>query len=452
MSSKKKGHLLICTYYFPPIGTPRSYRWVEFVKHLSSKNWDIDVLTIYSFPTHPNYDYTLLKDIPEGVRVFRTYPGFMHHLSSLLLRTTINKRNYNPATTLFESFTRKSGKLLFRLFESTLRPIFIPDETITWLPFALIKARKLIKENKYTLTISSGFPFTCHILGFYLKQLIRETPWITDYGDPWVHNPSFPLPKWRSYIDKEIESRIVRSSNKIIVTTDKTKEHYLKLYPFLKPEKIEVIPQGFSKKEFMEAKPETTERFRIVYTGIFYRDAEPFAFFKALNLIKNTCKELEVIIAGNIPNEIYKSYIEKSNLSEVVYFVGFVSKQRAISLQKGASVLLLLGHGGGLQIPGKTYEYIAAQRPILSIKMDENDIASTIIERLRRGISVKNDPKHISEAIAYLYSLWKKKEIERNFNLEQVDEFCWDKLADKLEETILEIIEHTNQPPSRQSI
>jgi glycosyltransferase involved in cell wall biosynthesis len=428
--------LLICAYYFPPIGTPRSYRWREFVKRLS-KNWEIDVLTIHTFNNHPNYDPTLLEDLPDKVRIFRTYPGIMHHFSSLFLSKAIGNKQSTPHESQ-NSLKQRAGKFLFKAFEKKLRAIFIPDEAITWLPFMLVKGRRLIEENRYDAIISSGFPFTCHIGGFFLKRLSCGKPWIADYGDPWAYNPTFLLPKWRSFIDKNIESKILKAVNKIIVTTDQTKEHYLGLYHFLKPEDINVITQGFSQEQLKWVSPETTDKFRIVYTGIFYKNREPFVFFDALSQIKGTCKDLEVIIAGNMPNDEYKRYAEDNGLSGVVGFVGFVPKQRAISLQKGASVLLLIGTGGGIQVPGKIYEYVAAKRPILSIKVDKSDIASTIVERLKRGISVENDPQKIGESINHLYKLWKEKHLESEFNLEDVDEFCWDRLAERLEETIIE--------------
>ncbi len=432
-----RGKLLICAYYFPPIGTPRSYRWREFVKHLSSKGWKIDVLTIYSFPNHPNYDPNLLEDMPNEVRIFRTYPGVMHHLSSLLLSKTSNGQQF-ASLDKRASFRQTVGKLLFKTFEKGLRAIFIPDEAIGWLPLALIKGKKLIKENSYDAIISSGFPFTCHIVGFFLKWFSGGKPWIADYGDPWVNNPSFHSPNWRSFIDERIESRLLKTVNMVIVTTDRTKEHYLNLYPFIKPEDIKVITQGFSHEAFNGASAEITDKFRIVYTGMFYKAGEPFVFFDALKYVKEIWKDLEVIIAGNMPNDKYRRYAENNGLSEIVHFIGFVPQKRALSLQKGASLLLLIGPSGGIQVPGKTYEYIAAQRPILSIKIDNYDIASTVVERLKRGISVENNLQKISESIIHLYNLWQNKRLEEEFNLKYIEEFCWDRLTEKLEETILE--------------
>jgi glycosyltransferase involved in cell wall biosynthesis len=429
-----KGRILLCAYYFPPIGTPRSYRWKEFVKQLSSKGWAIDVLTIRTSQNHPNYDRELLENIPDEVMIFRTYSGIMHHLSSLLMSKAMG---INKDATL-DSMRRKIGRLLFGFFENGLRYLFIPDEAVSWLPFALLKGYGLKKENSYDLIISSGFPFTCHILGFILKQFNRGVPWIADYGDPWVNNPLLPMPKWRSYTDEKIESKILKSANRLIVTTEKTKELYLNLYPFLGNEKIKVIPQGFSSEEFNEITPEPTHKFRIVHTGNLIKVNKPLILLDALKQLKQIWKDLELVIAANLVNDDYKRYIENNGLSDIVRFVGFVPHQRAISLQKGSSVLLLVGHRGGIQVPGKIYEYIAAQRPILSIKNDEADLASKIVEKLNRGITVQNNPQMIKDSLIHFYNLWKNKNLDRNFNLEYVDDYSWDRLGNKLHETLLE--------------
>lgn len=431
-----KGRILLCAYHFPPIGTPRSYRWKEFVKQLSSRGWEIDVLTIRASKNHPNYDPELLENIPDEVRIFRTYPGIMHHLSSFLL----SKTSRDSRSALFHSYRsmrQGMGRLLLNLYENGLRYLFIPDEAVTWLPFAFLKGFALNKQNRYELIISSGFPFSCHILGYILKQFNRHIPWIADYGDPWVNNPLIPMPQWRSYIDKKIESKILKSANRLIVTTEKTQELYLNLYPFLKNNNIEIISQGFSPKQYNEVSAETTTKFRIVHTGKFYKANEPITFFEALKQLKQLWKDLEIVIAANLVNDDCKSYVKNNGLSEIVRFSGFVPHQRAIALQKGASLLLLIGHGGGIQVPGKTYEYIAAQRPILGIRNDEADLAASLVEELKRGIVVQNNPKMIKDSLIHFHTIWKNKTLDRNFNLEYVDDYSWDTLANKLHETIL---------------
>ena len=434
-----KGKILLCSYYFPPIGTPRSYRWRELVKCLASKGWEIDVLTIRTTNKHPNYDPELLQNIPDKVRIFRTCPGIMHYLSSFLLSKT-SGASTNALFHSYESMRQRMGRFLFNIYENGLKYLFIPDEAVIWLPFALFKGYALKKECRYDFIISSGFPFTCHILGFILKQLNRGVSWIADYGDPWVNNPILPLPKWRSYTDKKIESRILKSATRIIVTTREAKKHYLSLYPFLSNENIKVISQGYSPEEYDEIPPEITDKFRIVHTGKFYQANEPNMFFDALSSLKQIWTDLEIVVTAELADDDRKGYIKNNGLSDIVRFIGYVPHQRAIALQKGAALLLLIGHRGGIQVPGKTYEYIAAQKPILAIRNDEADLASKIVEKYNRGLTVQNNPQTIKDSLIHFHNLWKNKKLESNFNLKYVDDYSWDRLSKKLDKLMSEMI------------
>ena len=148
--------------------------------------------------------------------------------------------------------------------------------------------------------------------------------------------------------------------------------------------------------------------------------------------------DLEIVMTGTMVDSEYKGYIKNNGLSEIVRFVGFVPHKTAIALQKGASLLLLMGHRDGVQVPGKLYEYVAAQRPILSIKYEEADLSSKIVEKLNRGITVQNNPQMIKNALIHFHKLWKNKDLDRSFNLKHVDDYSWDRLGNKLHEAILE--------------
>jgi hypothetical protein len=54
---------------------------------------------------------------------------------------------------------------------------------------------------------------------------------------------------------------------------------------------------------------------------------------------------------------------------------------------------------------------------------------------------IENDSRKVSESIVYLYNLWKNKRLNEEFNLDDVDEFSWDRSAEKLENTILEVMQ-----------
>ena len=60
--------VLIITYYWPPSGGAGVQRWLKFVKYLPEMGWEPVVYTPEN-PELPVEDYSLIKDIPEGLKL-----------------------------------------------------------------------------------------------------------------------------------------------------------------------------------------------------------------------------------------------------------------------------------------------------------------------------------------------------------------------------------------------
>jgi hypothetical protein len=63
--------VLIITYYWPPAGGPGVQRVLKFVKYLPQFGWDPVILTVEK-GNFPSIDNSLVKEIPEGVKVYKT--------------------------------------------------------------------------------------------------------------------------------------------------------------------------------------------------------------------------------------------------------------------------------------------------------------------------------------------------------------------------------------------
>ena len=404
--------------------SPQSLRWFYLSRELSKLGYKIDVLTIKM----PERFKELLDSIPETIKIHRTYPGPFYSLTF----------KYSPPPSPSTSPTKSSSlwstlsRIHYKIYKA-LNFIFIPDIFVEWLPFSLQKGLSLIKTNKYDLIISSSDPRVCHLAGYFLKKKSR-IPWLADYGDPWLYPiPAIAETKFKRYILKKIENRILREMDAVIVTTEATKRLYLEQKPFLPEEKISVITQGYDMNMYKDVQPEVSSKFRIVYCGSFYKKLrDPSAFFEAVKEIDN--KDVEVIIAGRI-NE-FAGIIKQGGLHNKIQYLGFLSHRRCLELQKGAAVLLNFGYRTGPQLPGKIYEYFGAGRPVLCIRGSDSDLSSDLTLGYNKGLVVSNNKKDIKEGILKLYDLWKEKLLETHFNLEEVEDFTWHKHAERLSEII----------------
>jgi hypothetical protein len=354
-----------------------------------------------------------LQLIPPDVQIYRTYPGPLHRLA------------YRHRTTAGTSRTSASRRSLL----DPLKAFLIPDPAIEWLPFALAQARRLLKAEKYQLIVSSGYPFSCHLLGYLLKRLSR-LPWVADSGDPWAFNLAWRLPAWRRGVDKRLEAHLLRAVDRLILTTEAAKADYLSHYRCLTPNRVVILSSGYDPAEYAEIPPEGTSRFRLVYTGRFYAGIrEPRALFAALAKLDDL--DFEVLIAGEKAMQ--------PQLPRQLQFLGFVPRRRALALQKGAAMLLFLGNRSDnpmAQLPAKLFEYVAAGRPILAIRYDADDLAARLIHKWKRGLAVDNEPEAIAAAIREAQTLWSKGKLDQAFELGPRPEYTWEHLGTKLDEIL----------------
>ena len=168
-----------------------------------------------------------------------------------------------------------------RIFRAAIEIFLVPDKMVEWVPWGYAAAGKLVKSRDYDAIISSAFPFSDHILAYLIKKR-TGLPWIADFGDPWAFNAGFPFPARRRILDRRIEAALLKRMDAVVLTTRETEESYRAHYPFLGPGQTLALPNGYDEEEYADLIPERGNRFRMVYTGIFYKDRGPENLFEAL--------------------------------------------------------------------------------------------------------------------------------------------------------------------------
>lgn len=175
--SKKK--VLIITYYWPPSGGAGVQRWVKFCKYLPQLDYEPIVLTVKD-GTYPLVDETLVDQIPEELKVYRSKIIEPYSIFGALTgkgKLEVSK----PAT----AFSTKNEGLIKRLGVLVRANFFIPDARRFWVPFAFKKAKEIIEEHKIETVITTAPPNSTHLIGTPLKKAFPELRWIMDMRDPW---------------------------------------------------------------------------------------------------------------------------------------------------------------------------------------------------------------------------------------------------------------------------
>jgi len=412
-SHSKMPKILFVMYNFPPIGGPRSFRWLNLLNHLSEKGWNIDVLTIRPALNDSFYDSNLEKNVSPNICVHRTFPGIYYRASHLIQK---KRRGY-------------------------------PKASIEWLPFALGKGFKLIKRNKYDLILSSALPFVGHIAAYYFCIRSR-LKWIADYGDPLGFNPL--TSSFKRFLGKRIEGTLLKRSSAVVVPVETLKQDFISNYPFLASKDIRVIGYGVDDK-ILQIKPMLFDSpFVISYVGSFYpQERDPEEFFKAIKIVgmnEMMRKSLKVIIAGNI-SERYISRINKMGLDQLVSVLGYVSHKRALSILKGTDIILYIGLAAQKRhyssFPFKVLESASTGRPILALKQSETDEGALFIKNNKLGIVIENKSNKIVEGLHSLWNMKKTGSLVKHFSQLEMESYSWNKRATEFESLFFKYIDET---------
>lgn len=416
--------ILLVTHEFPPIITPQSLRWYYLLQNLSKSNNGIrvDVLKPEILQGFPFFNDSVEFD-KVAQSEHSSYPGLLHdylYSKKTPINYTTNSGSPNKKKT---SLKKKLSGLI------GLKPILIPDKTVEWLPYATLKLLKLIKKENYDVIISSGPPFTSHII-CGVATCFKEFKWIADFGDPWTFASDRELPKWRNFIDGQIEKWMFNKMNHAIFTSELTKKKYSSRFCFLN-QKSSVIMQGADTSKY-DVRNKTNLTNLLVYTGTFYpKIREPWALLEALKSLT----EIQLVIVGTMREDI-KRFVEDNGITNIS-FTGQLSHEEAIEWQLKANALIFVDNKFSTQIPGKIFEYLSSNKPVVAVIHDNDSFISELSRKYCNIHVASNNSSSIIEKIneALLYRGGSNGEIE-------VD---WFYRAVQLENLIRSVVEEEDE-------
>jgi len=402
---KKK--VLIITYYWPPAGGPGVQRWLKFVKYLP----DFDIEPIVFIPENPNYpiiDSELQKDINPNTIIIKNPISEPYKLASIFSKKTTKTISSGIIP------NKKKQSFLDKFLLYVRGNFFIPDARIAWVKPSVSVLENYIKEHPVDLIITTGPPHSLHLIGLELKNKLN-CKWFADFRDPWTsigYHKQLKLTERSKEKHLKLEKEVLNTADHILVTSPTTKNEFTKLTH--KP--ITVITNGYD-VEYIQKKP-LDSKFSIAHIGSFLSERNPRIFWKALSeLIKENKgfrEDFELKLIGKVSQEIL-DVVSEFKLSNYLNNLGYLSHNQALIEQRSSQVLLLVEIDSeetvGI-IPGKLFEYMAAERPILAIGPEGADF-SNIIKETNSGTFFTYDEKdEIKEQIVKLYDLYKQNELK----------------------------------------
>lgn len=405
--------VLIIANQFPPMGGSGVQRSVKFVKHLRSFGYEPVVFT-RDVGNMPLKDETLLKDIPDGVKIYRTKAWELPELKGLL---------------------KIPGKVLGKFI--------IPDTARFWEEFSKKKVLEVIKKEQIELVYTTSAPYSDHLLGLYIKRKLPNIKWVVDFRDEWTNNPytlDNPYNPLRTAIEKKLEKQVVTSADECITNTPVMRANFIKNNS-LDGNNFHTIPNGYDIDDFTgldTAKMPQNQKLTFVYTGALYGRRKPDNFFEALKQLKSENKidgsKIKVELIGNYHKDKLQAQIDSYGLTGQFDIVGYVPHNVCIEHQVGADVLVLIeggGRGSDAFYTGKIFEYMNTNRPVLAIL--PKGVAARLVEDSAIGKVANTDSvDEIKSVIKEYYDLWTENKLEFTPNRKVIESFERKKLTERL--------------------
>mgnify|MGYP000498282478 CR=1 FL=1 len=402
---KKK--VLIIAYYWPPAGGPGVQRWLKFVKYLP----DFNIEPIVYIPENANYpliDKSLDTEVSNSLTILKQPIKEPYKLAKILSKKsskTISKGIIAD---------KKKQSLVDKVMLYVRGNYFIPDARKSWVkPSVAYLFKYILKENIDTV-ITTGPPHSMHLIGMRLKEKL-DLKWVADFRDPWTtigYHKQLKLTEKSRQKHKKLEKQVLNTADQVIVTSTVTKIEFQSLTA--KP--IAVITNGYDKETI--GKTTLDSQFSIAHIGSLLSKRNPEVLWKALGELvkenKEFAKDFRLRLVGIVSDDVLNS-IKKNNLSNYLDKVGYVSHKQSIAFQKSAQVLLLIeinSEDTKCIIPGKLFEYMVSNRPIMSIGPKGSDIEKIIKETNTGSYFYYDNYEPIKSVILTHYKAYQNKTLK----------------------------------------
>ncbi|MBC34768.1 MAG: hypothetical protein CL663_01805 [Bacteroidetes bacterium] len=370
--------ILFLSYYWPPSGGAGVQRALKFMKYFREFKIDPTLITVdEKVASYPLRDDSLLDDVDKDLKVIKT-----KSFEPLSWYKRLNKKKEIPYAGFVNINKDKPFQKLSRFIRGNL---FIPDARVGWVKYATKAAINALKDDPEVI-ITTSPPHSSQLAGLKLKKK-TGLPWIADLRDPWTdifyYKDFYHLP-FAKRKDANYEREVLENADRIIVTSQATKELYLTKTDKIKADKISVIPNGYDEADFDMPTSFPDKEFVITYSGTIADLYDIDAFLKSLKVLKDEFTDVPIKLrfVGKVSEGI-KQKIKENDLLENCEFTGYVSHKEAVAYLLRSSILLIvipkIENNEGI-VPGKIFEYLAAKRPVVCIGPENCNVGEFITE------------------------------------------------------------------------
>jgi glycosyltransferase involved in cell wall biosynthesis len=359
--------VLTLAYHFPPVGGAGAQRITQLARRLPAAGWQQTVIT---GPGDPDSRW---RPRDESVELDLTAID-LHRLPGP-----------EPPHDV-----RWEGRL-----ERWLR---MPSRWRRWWAAALVPLAEELGSDA-DLVHASLAPYSTAEAALHVARRL-DKPLLLDLEDPWALDEMMVYPsRLHRMIERRRMKRILGSADAVVMNTREAQRRVLAAFPELSPERVFAIPNAYDPLDFDGAPSAAAADgcFRIVHTGSLHTEMglRHRSATRLRRLVGGTFAGVDFLTRSHVYLlEAVETVLEREsglrNIVEIhlagvftgadrdvasrypfVHLHEFLPHRETVAMLRSADLLFLPMHElqNGMRaaiVPHKTYEYLAAGRPILA--------------------------------------------------------------------------------------
>lgn len=396
--------ILLISYYFPPLGMAGVQRPLELAKGLYGLGWKVYVLTVKPI-SYWETDPTLLENFPKEIPVHRAGSADPARLAYLFGRKQRGEAG--------SSLVRKAG---------------VWDSKLGFVPFACLKAARLVEKFGIAAVWTSSPPPSLHLVGRWLKRK-KKIYWIADFRDPW----EVEAPEENSFLWKKRKNKLksfLQKADGLTAVNDCLKTY---LQNFSEQDRVITVFNGYEPGIRPPAARSPSEILTLAYGGTLNSSHNPRLFLQALSRWKKeSARPFRLLLVGKVIGLPLRSWLDELDLTPNVEITGYLPHRLAVEKVSTADVVLLFLPTEPcyrLNLPAKIFEYIGLGKPVLAVAGERSAVAD-FLDKYPAG-KLCHGEDEIMERLEQFYHQWESGSIpEIPDSLRR--QFGWDKQVERL--------------------
>jgi glycosyltransferase involved in cell wall biosynthesis len=259
-----------------------------------------------------------------------------------------------------------------------------------------------------------------------------KIPAILDFRDAWILNPYLPkMGRIYSHLNGKMEKFCIEKTKGIIFVNPKLKEYYETKYPNISTKPLATIRNGFDSEDFKWKAKSRRSNNQILTIGImgtiYSQGNRPITLLKAVDVLieeePHFASKIHLRFLGKWSSDFLK-LLDQFKIKQNVELIPYMPHEPALKKAQEFDILSLSIEsdlmGNELVTPGRIYEYIRLQKPILALCSLDSDLAF-LVKKHNAGIAIEYD--HTDEIKSQLKKwITNRSLLEKSYSFDHLQE------------------------------